>query len=168
MICSLTVRWWNWVWWCQWFSCLAASPLRALHSQGRGTPGDWIWCTLQLINARCLHQCVQRGQGMGEDKRGYFRFLNLITWVKFDNEECAADTGDNGTCYTRWGEQILASYQLFGSQYNISPQPWCITRSTECAQYGGVAQGSCAAGFGVCCVLQVPHLPVSIFKTLKL
>ena len=35
------------------------------------------------------------------DKIGYFRFLNLITWVKFDNEECAADTGDNGTCYTR-------------------------------------------------------------------
>ena len=31
----------------------------------------------------------------------YFRFLNLITWVKFDNEECAADNGDNGTCYTR-------------------------------------------------------------------
>lgn len=54
------------------------------------------------------------------------RFLNLITWVKFDNEECAADTGDNGTCYT----------------------------STECAQFGGTAQGSCAAGFGVCCVLQ--------------
>ena len=29
------------------------------------------------------------------------KFLNLITWVKFDNEECAADTGDNGTCFTR-------------------------------------------------------------------
>ena len=43
---------------------------------------------------------------MGEDKSGDFRFLNLITWVKFDNEECAADTGDNGTCYTRWREQL--------------------------------------------------------------
>ena len=42
-----------------------------------------------------------KGGRMGEDKSGDFRFLNLITWVKFDNEECAADTGDNGTCYTR-------------------------------------------------------------------
>ena len=31
----------------------------------------------------------------------------------------------------------------------------CNCLSTECAQYGGVAQGACAAGFGVCCVLQV-------------
>ena len=55
------------------------------------------------------------------------KFLNLITWVKFDNTECAATSGDNGTCFT----------------------------SNECAEIGGTADGSCASGFGVCCVLQV-------------
>ena len=118
----------------------------------------------------------------GEDKRRYFRFLNLITWVKFDNEECAADTGDNGTCYTRcWRQLYLKSYLKFltflwsNTLYhdNPSPQPSSSISdacSTECAQYGGVAQGTCAAGFGVCCVLQVP--PCCVLKafswTLKL
>ena len=58
------------------------------------------------------------------------KFLNLITWVKFDNTECAATSGDNGTCFT----------------------------SNECSEIGGVADGTCATGFGVCCVLQVCFL----------
>jgi len=79
-----------------------------------------------LVVSVILLPCCLASQSLAQPRQGDPRFLNLITWVKFDNEECAADTGDNGTCYT----------------------------STECAQYGGVAQGSCAAGFGVCCVLQ--------------
>ena len=55
------------------------------------------------------------------------KFLNLITWVKFDNTECAATSGDNGTCFT----------------------------SNECSEIGGTADGTCATGFGVCCLLQV-------------
>ena len=55
------------------------------------------------------------------------KFLNLITWVQFDNTECAATSGDNGTCFT----------------------------SNECLDIGGTADGTCASGFGVCCVLQV-------------
>ena len=55
------------------------------------------------------------------------KFLNLITWVQFDNTECAATSGDNGTCFT----------------------------SNECSEIGGTADGTCASGFGVCCVLQV-------------
>jgi len=55
------------------------------------------------------------------------KFLNLITWVRFTNDECAATTGDNGTCFT----------------------------SSECTDLGGKAAGTCASGFGVCCVLQV-------------
>jgi len=54
------------------------------------------------------------------------RFLNLITWVKFDNDECASTLGDNGTCYT----------------------------AAECEEFGGKAAGTCASGFGVCCVLK--------------
>ena len=55
------------------------------------------------------------------------KFLNLITWVKFTNDECSASTGENGTCYT----------------------------TQECTEFGGKASGTCASGFGVCCVLQV-------------
>ena len=55
------------------------------------------------------------------------KFLNLITWVQFENTECAGTTGDNGTCFT----------------------------SNECKDIGGTADGSCASGFGVCCVLKV-------------
>ena len=55
------------------------------------------------------------------------KFLNLITWVKFDNTECAATSGDNGTCFT----------------------------SNECSEIGGTADGTCASGFGVCCILKV-------------
>ena len=55
------------------------------------------------------------------------QFLNLITWVQFENTECAGSSGDNGTCFT----------------------------SNECAEIGGTADGTCASGFGVCCVLKV-------------
>jgi len=54
------------------------------------------------------------------------KFLNLITWVRFSNDECGGTTGDNGTCYT----------------------------AAECEEYGGTAAGTCASGFGVCCILQ--------------
>ena len=55
------------------------------------------------------------------------KFLNLITWVQFENTECAGTSGDNGTCFT----------------------------SNECTEIGGTADGTCASGFGVCCVLKV-------------
>ena len=55
------------------------------------------------------------------------KFLNLITWVQFENTECAGSAGDNGTCFT----------------------------SNECTEIGGSADGACASGFGVCCVLKV-------------
>merc|ERR1719264_1075654 len=42
------------------------------------------------------------------------KFLNLITWVQFENTECAGSTGDNGTCFT----------------------------TNECAEIGGTADGS--------------------------
>merc|ERR1711884_816333 len=52
----------------------------------------------------------------------------IFSVVKFANDACqSADTGYNGTCMT----------------------------STECTNVGGSASGSCAEGFGVCCVLTV-------------
>ncbi|XP_023710755.1 uncharacterized protein LOC111866229 [Cryptotermes secundus] len=52
------------------------------------------------------------------------RFLSLFTIVQFQNQGCAASSGDNGTCLT----------------------------SAECSDRGGVASGPCANGYGVCCV----------------
>ena len=47
--------------------------------------------------------------------------------VKFPNDPCTATTGYNGTCYT----------------------------ATECKTLEGVATGSCASSFGVCCVFSL-------------
>nr|CAD7419831.1 unnamed protein product [Timema poppensis] len=52
------------------------------------------------------------------------RFLSLFTVVQFQNQGCAAASGDNGTCLT----------------------------SSECSERSGTASGPCANGYGVCCV----------------
>jgi len=52
------------------------------------------------------------------------KFLSVFQIVRFQNEMCPASTGEMGTCYTE----------------------------AECTAKGGVASGSCATGFGVCCV----------------
>jgi len=44
--------------------------------------------------------------------------------IRLQNAPCMAEIGGNGTCYPR----------------------------NQCSQLGGTASGSCAAGFGVCCV----------------
>ena len=44
--------------------------------------------------------------------------------IKFQNDVCNTETAMNGTCYT----------------------------AEECSNRDGVATGSCADGFGVCCV----------------
>ena len=49
----------------------------------------------------------------------------MFNVVTFPNSVCAATSGYNGTCYT----------------------------SSECTSKGGSADGNCAAGFGVCCVI---------------
>ncbi|XP_034232015.1 uncharacterized protein LOC117639989 [Thrips palmi] len=52
------------------------------------------------------------------------RFLSLFTVVQFDNQPCAAVSGDNGTCLA----------------------------VAECGARGGMPSGPCANSFGVCCV----------------
>ena len=49
--------------------------------------------------------------------------FSIFTIVRFQNEPCVTSAFNNGTCYTK----------------------------SDCANRGGVAQGSCASGFGVCC-----------------
>ena len=40
------------------------------------------------------------------------QFLNLITWVQFENTECAGDSGDNGTCFTNNECEVSMKYNL--------------------------------------------------------
>ncbi|XP_059087518.1 uncharacterized protein LOC131883927 [Tigriopus californicus] len=54
------------------------------------------------------------------------KFLSAFQIVSFNNDACAG-TGKNGTCYT----------------------------SAECEAKGGTNSGSCAQGYGVCCVFSV-------------
>ena len=51
------------------------------------------------------------------------RFLNLFSVIRFSNTPCSTRLGLNGTCYTE----------------------------KQCSERVGVAQGTCAGGFGVCC-----------------
>merc|ERR1712226_718920 len=51
-------------------------------------------------------------------------FLSLFTIVSYKNEGCIATGGNNGTCYS----------------------------SSDCTRLNGQAAGSCASGFGVCCL----------------
>jgi len=61
-----------------------------------------------------------------EESRGK-KALSIFTVVKFPNTACSSSTsGRNGTCYT----------------------------SSECTAKGGSTSGSCASGFGVCCVFE--------------
>ena len=53
-------------------------------------------------------------------------FLSLFAVVQFKNSECTASNGLTGTCYS----------------------------STDCANNGGSTSGNCAAGFGVCCIVE--------------
>ena len=52
------------------------------------------------------------------------KLLNVFNIVKFPNDGCNATSGSYGVCYT----------------------------SSECSSLGGSSSGSCASGFGVCCL----------------
>ena len=51
----------------------------------------------------------------------------IFTVVRFPNEACGSADNLNGTCYT----------------------------GTECSALGGSSSGTCASGFGVCCVFSL-------------
>merc|ERR1712115_730263 len=58
-----------------------------------------------------------------------FLTLAIFSIVTFPNSECQStkDKENKGVCYS----------------------------STECSEKGGVAEGNCAAGFGVCCIIKI-------------
>ena len=55
------------------------------------------------------------------------KVFSIFNVIKFPNSECAGTNSLNGTCYT----------------------------NTECTSLGGTSSGSCASGFGVCCVFSL-------------
>ncbi len=57
-------------------------------------------------------------------KDNFLSVLSLFTIVRFRNDVCSASSGVNGTCYS----------------------------SNDCSNLGGSGSGSCASGFGVCCI----------------
>jgi len=63
-----------------------------------------------------------------EKQRERARAIGIFNVVKFPNDACIADSPTmNGTCYT----------------------------SEECSSRDGVASGSCAEGYGVCCIISI-------------
>jgi len=55
------------------------------------------------------------------------KMISIFNVVKFKNDVCAGSGNQNGTCYT----------------------------TEECSNRGGTASGSCAEGYGVCCVVSL-------------
>merc|ERR1719340_311199 len=75
------------------------------------------------ILATCLLAALATVQANSEAKRD--PKFSLFSVVTFQNLDCKSqDGGRNGTCYT----------------------------STECGDKGGKQSGTCASGFGVCCL----------------
>ena len=69
------------------------------------------------------------------------RFLNpfsLFSVVRFENTECTTSSGTQGGKV--WPTKLVLT-SLSGT---------CFT-GTECSSQGGVSDGGCAQGFGVCC-----------------
>lgn len=62
-----------------------------------------------------------------EQDKGPLQRAGIFDLVKFPNDGCAGQGYRNGTCYT----------------------------SAECDEKGGTASGTCAQGYGVCCVFSI-------------
>ena len=73
--------------------------------------------------------------------RRHGRFLNLFSVIRFSNVPCTTKIGINGTCYT----EKQCSGGLRYSSLSL------IQMLTIMIEKLGVAQGTCAGGFGVCC-----------------
>ncbi len=107
---------------------------------------------------------------------------NTKHYFRFPNSICSGSTAYNGTCYSRWALHkkmlTLARIDLDNlwnnwrfctsiSSFKIKLEEiynnyidswinlifyWFFQHSTECQARGGNYSGSCANGFGVCCI----------------
>ena len=80
-----------------------------------------------LVNTVNINKCGKKNPLIGLYRETNFLYFSVAIFqvVKFPNVPCEVSGGNkNGTCYT----------------------------SEECSDRGGVSDGSCADGYGVCCV----------------
>jgi len=82
-------------------------------------------CLFIIVTVFILLANIIEVKGSSEDGR-LGKLLPIFQVVRFPNDVCAGTTR-NGTCFT----------------------------AEECSNKGGVNEGSCASGFGVCCVLKL-------------
>jgi len=81
--------------------------------------------TLLCLVPLSLGTAIPRASEGISEKRDE-KFLSVFEIVKFNNDMCSASDGNMGVCYTE----------------------------KECNKKGGVATGSCAKDYGVCCVFK--------------
>merc|ERR1719350_739303 len=82
--------------------------------------------SLKVLGVVLAATTISIASDLTENKRAGKAF-SLFSIVQFPNQQCtgSSSTTTYGTCYT----------------------------SSECSAKGGSADGNCAAGFGVCCVI---------------
>lgn len=73
-----------------------------------------------------------------DDKARDEKLISTFQVVRFPNDGCVGSTSRNGTCYT----------------------------SQECSNKGGSSSGSCADGFGVCCIFVISTCGMSSSENL--
>ena len=82
------------------------------------------------------------------------RYLNNVTFRQYLKFRNSVSLGLSDLVWSTWNWQSFTCSTLKAS-FCIQSGYWfsrtCIT-SGECVSRGGTSQGSCAAGFGVCCV----------------
>jgi len=81
---------------------------------------------LAVLSASSLKTINNRTEE-GNSTRGAGRFLNLFSVIRFSNIPCLGTDNRNGTCYTE----------------------------KQCRERSGTLSGTCAGGFGVCCVFSI-------------
>jgi len=93
-------------------------------------------CSLVILLVVAGLLCCQGNNVTSTDRNG--KVFSLFSIVQFPNAQCTTSSTSFtlGTCYS----------------------------STECSSNGGTAYGSCAAGFGVCCVFSTSTCGTTISK----
>ncbi|XP_023335615.1 uncharacterized protein LOC111706897 [Eurytemora carolleeae] len=103
--------------------------LRSVSRQGLGYPGGEVRPVGPGEDAPRLFDYPKTVNNRTyESSNRFINPLSIFSVVQFPNTECPTDTGVAGTCYTQY----------------------------ECDRRQGQSKGSCAGGFGVCCLFNTP------------
>jgi len=104
------------------FCCVVSIESKNISLQSRRRPSSYAGNTDPRADKNPTHVNEHLQRSYNNATREG-KFFSLFKVVKFANDDCKTTTNENGTCFP----------------------------ANECAFRGGVASGSCASGFGVCC-----------------